>query len=420
MRRIGLVSHGRTVHARLAALAVCLISAAVMPAVTHAQSTSRPQLVVEKAEADLAAETLLIEGQKLLWNNDSAVLVTLAGTPLAVLSATETQVLAQLPSGLDPGSYRLRVSRGTGTVQNGSFDVTIGAVGLAGARGPKGDMGDTGPQGLTGPAGPGGPAGPQGPTGPQGPIGQQGQPGAQGPTGPQGPPGPQGQTGATGPQGPPGPPGGGSCFDGDSLNCYTGPAGTKGKGLCVGGVRTCQGGALRACVGETVPVAESCDGKDENCNGSIDDGIGLPGCEQRYPDADGDGHGSSVAEAACLCPQSASSTNNLDCQDTDADVKPGQAAFFSVPRKDPTLEEKLAFDYDCSGTEDLSLTALHPETGCYEVCTGYPCFFKTCLGTGWVDSVPGCGKSGSFVTCSNVTPYGGCQSSTANRVQACH
>jgi IPT/TIG domain-containing protein len=127
-----------------------LTLAVAMTAVAHAQSTNRPQLVVQRAEADLTSETLLIEGQKLIWNSDSEVVVTLAGTPLEVLSAAETQVLVRLPPGLAPGSYLLKVSRGTGTLQNCAFDVTVGAVGSAGPPGPKGDTGNTGQEGLAG------------------------------------------------------------------------------------------------------------------------------------------------------------------------------------------------------------------------------------------------------------------------------
>jgi hypothetical protein len=170
----------------------------------HAQTTNRPQLIVQRAEADLSAETLLIEGQKLLWNNDSAVVVTFAGTPLPILGATESQVLAQLPPGLTPGSYLLKVSRGAGAVQNDVFDLTIGAVGPEGPTGPKGDRGDPGPDGLPGAIGPAGPTGPRGPTGPKGADGQVGAAGSPGPTGASGPQGPQGLTGATGPQGPAG------------------------------------------------------------------------------------------------------------------------------------------------------------------------------------------------------------------------
>ncbi len=64
------------------------------------------------------------------------------------------------------------------------------------------------------------------------------------------------------------------------VSCYSGPAGTSGVGACHGGTRSCTGGALGACVGEVVPVTEACDGVDNNCNGSIDDGIAPVSC---YP-----------------------------------------------------------------------------------------------------------------------------------------
>lgn len=215
MRRIGLLTRalGRAAPPWLVSMVLCVASAVAMTAVAHAQSTSRPQLVVQRAEADLTAETLFIEGQKLLWNNDTEVFVTLAGTPLVVLSATDSQVFARLPPGLAPGTYLLRVSRGTGAVQNGTFDLTVGAVGPAGPTGPKGDMGNTGPEGLAGATGPQGPVGLTGATGSQGPVGATGAQGLTGATGPQGltgPTGPQGLvglTGATGPTGPSGPAG---------------------------------------------------------------------------------------------------------------------------------------------------------------------------------------------------------------------
>src|SRR5262245_50148715 len=286
---------------------VCTGLYLVLPAL--AISESRQQLVVERAEADLTAETLLIEGQKLIWNKDIEVLVTLAATPLVVLSTSETQVLAQLPAGLAPGSYVLRVSRGTSTVQTDVFDLAIGASGLpgpAGPPGPDGPPGDPGPQGLPGQQGPPGERGPQGVQGERGLQGLQGPPGSPGQPGQTGQPGQPGQPGQQGIQGPPGPPGppgpAGACFDGDFVNCYTGPTGTRGRGLCVAGARACQGGGFGSCVGETVPAAESCDGRDEDCDGSLDNGVGLPGCAQRYPDADGDGYGSNTAAAACLCP----------------------------------------------------------------------------------------------------------------------
>src|SRR5262249_6829627 len=67
------------------------------------------------------------------------------GAPLQVSSATENQVLAQLPPSVVSGTYLLSVSRGPSAPQNCLFDVAIGAVGPKGEKGDKGDQGDRGP-----------------------------------------------------------------------------------------------------------------------------------------------------------------------------------------------------------------------------------------------------------------------------------
>lgn len=193
------------------AIVLCIASSLATAGVAHAQA--RPQLLIQRADADLAADTLLIHGENLLWTNDASVAVTLAGTPLAVLSATSTELLAQLPAGLEPGAYLLKVSRGPATVQRDYFDLTVGTVGPPGPPGPpglKGDMGDTGPQGLPGDIGPTGETGATGPQGPPGAKGDKGDPGSPGAKGDKGDPGTNGTNGTngidgqTGAQGPPG------------------------------------------------------------------------------------------------------------------------------------------------------------------------------------------------------------------------
>lgn len=61
--------------------------------------------------------------------------------------------------------------------------------------------------------------------------------------------------------------------------CYTGPEGTIGVGLCVAGVQTCadlgNGRALGSCDGQKTPSTETCDGFDEDCSGSTDNGFAL-------------------------------------------------------------------------------------------------------------------------------------------------
>ncbi|MGI5862952.1 MAG: MopE-related protein, partial [Myxococcales bacterium] len=54
-------------------------------------------------------------------------------------------------------------------------------------------------------------------------------------------------------------------------NCYDGPAGTEGIGLCRGGTQSCSNGTWSACLGQTLPETETCDGRDNDCDGEADE-----------------------------------------------------------------------------------------------------------------------------------------------------
>jgi len=80
-----------------------------------------------------------------------APVVFLSGVELSVLGSTDTDITAELPPSLGPGTYKLvvmSVVRHRG--RSDSFDVTIGTQGPEGPRGPAGATGDTGPQGPPG------------------------------------------------------------------------------------------------------------------------------------------------------------------------------------------------------------------------------------------------------------------------------
>ena len=68
-----------------------------------------------------------------------------------------------------------------------------------------------------------------------------------------------------------------ACVPGTEQDCYGGPAGTQGQGSCVAGRQACalDGAAWGACEGQVQPTDERCDGRDEDCDGLVDDG--LPG-----------------------------------------------------------------------------------------------------------------------------------------------
>jgi hypothetical protein len=75
----------------------------------------------------------------------------------------------------------------------------------------------------------------------------------------------------------------GQTDEGISQPCYDGPVNTEGVGLCAAGTRQCIFGAASACryVG---PVEETCDRRDEDCDGATDELVlGVDGCYDGDP-----------------------------------------------------------------------------------------------------------------------------------------
>ena len=139
----------------------------------------QPQLTIIRATVDqppdMAAGKILIEGYNFVHGDQINPVVSLAGETLPVIGTpTATEIVAELPAGYQPGTYLLTVSRGTGSVTTGRFDLTIGTVGPAGPKGDQGDPGAPGEPGVPGPIGPPGPKGDKGDPGllPSCPIGQ--------------------------------------------------------------------------------------------------------------------------------------------------------------------------------------------------------------------------------------------------------
>jgi len=89
-------------------------------------------------------------------------------------------------------------------------------------------------------------------------------------------------------------------------------------------------------------ATEVCNGIDDNCNGSIDEGLTYI---TYYADADGDGYGNpAVSVTSCSGPPAGYVVNNTDCNDANASINPG------------ATEVCNGIDDNCNGSIDEGLT----------------------------------------------------------------
>ncbi len=89
----------------------------------------------------------------------------------------------------------------------------------------------------------------------------------------------------------------GCVCDAELVACYPGPPATRGVGECADGERACYVGigAETECVGYRLPTAEVCNGRDDDCDGEIDEsddgcsvcGVGVETCDGVDNDCDG-------------------------------------------------------------------------------------------------------------------------------------
>ena len=138
-------------------------------------------------------------------------------------------------------------------------------------------------------------------------------------------------------------------------------------------------------------VLEICgDGLDNNCNGAADE-ENASGCDVYYKDSDGDGYGSNSAGTKCLCSAQGSwnASQSGDCYDSDSLVKPGVTTYYDYPHGGGS------YDWNCDGNETKELTQTYACSANLIQCTSWT--------NGWNGSVPACGNTGSW--------YSGCSGS---------
>jgi hypothetical protein len=124
-----------------------------------------------------------------------------------------------------------------------------------------------------------------------------------------------------------------------------------------------------------------------------------------FLDDDGDGYGNPAQpQEACLPPEGYVA-NDLDCDDTNPDVWPGQSAFFEV------TTPGWGFDYNCDGVAQKEYPSL---VSC--ISEG-----MICEGHGWAETIPDCGEPGDFVGCTKPPGVGPeCIEEPSTKIQGCH
>lgn len=152
---------------------------------------------------------------------------------------------------------------------------------------------------------------------------------------------------------------------------------------------------------------ESCDGIDNDCDGTEDE-QNASDCDDYYLDDDGDDYGKEGTSARCYCEPTGDYTasNNDDCYDSNANANPAATAYYTTSRGDGS------YDYNCDGSNTKRYTSNYTCTGAL-----YVCIDST---AGWgTSSDPACGASGNWRSGCDADLTSCSYSSTSSRTQSC-
>jgi hypothetical protein len=251
----------------------------------------------------------------------------------------------------------------------------------------------------------------------------------------------------------------GEIDDGAAVDCYEdedgdgyAAAGAASESVCPSGRQLETGGmcpagsTVRAPLGSAIDCdpedrdvspsgKERCNGRDDDCDGSADDGLPVVA---RFIDGDGDGH---PGTAVMRCAEDPASYDQAgDCMDDNPLVHPGQGGVFTNPACGGGFAPCLASEADwrCrpAGADACGreLRAARWDYDCDDAVVGEPFVSEPCL-TGGV-CADGCGSSGflspdaGVPSCGSAHAYqicrclgaqgGGCTGTTERRPYPCH
>lgn len=141
------------------------------------------------------------------------------------------------------------------------------------------------------------------------------------------------------------------CVIGETRGCGEpdGAGDFIGEGECVVGTQRCIEGLWSECIGDVRPTFEECNGRDDDCDGAIDDEV----MQAFYPDADGDNYGDSAGDALLACVAPAGYVrNNTDCDDSSRSRNPGLAEVCDRIHDNDCDDSTNHFDDDGDGFDD--------------------------------------------------------------------
>jgi len=168
----------------------------------------------------------------------------------------------------------------------------------------------------------------------------------------------------------------GACRMGETRAC--GPAAV---GLCHPGTQRCSDRKFTAsCEDQVTPVAEVCNGLDDDCDGVIDNGVTTTW----YPDLDGDGFGASASggmtRVACSAPTGYASSHT-DCNDSNPAINPSASEVCDAANADEDCNgtandgcgcSNVGMTQACCASRGTQLCEDHPSGPTLSVCTVSP------------------------------------------------
>jgi hypothetical protein len=154
-----------------------------------------------------------------------------------------------------------------------------------------------------------------------------------------------------------------------------GSCGTVPAEVCDGKDNNCNGmideGVLNACSSCGAVPAEVCDGKDNDCNGKLDD---LPGSVQWYRDCDGDGFAASKTNSIASCSKPAPVGTCMSWVDvepvntTTTDCDDNNSAYHPGASYGIPTGANTSNDLNCDGTTSVQAGLTGVSGGSFNIC----------------------------------------------------